>query len=57
MPLVVLGVDPHKQTHTATALAGKLTPVIDRTYPLVEAPEALRYLEGGHPSGKVVITI
>jgi NADPH:quinone reductase-like Zn-dependent oxidoreductase len=37
--------------------AGKVTPVIDRTYPLVETPEALRYLEGGHPSGKVVITI
>ena len=37
--------------------AGKLTPVVDRTYPLVEAPEALRYLEGGHPGGKVVITV
>jgi NADPH:quinone reductase-like Zn-dependent oxidoreductase len=37
--------------------AGKLTPVIDRTYPLVETPEALRYLEGGHPGGKVVITV
>jgi NADPH:quinone reductase-like Zn-dependent oxidoreductase len=37
--------------------AGKLTPIIDRTYPLVETPEALRYLEGGHPGGKVVITI
>jgi NADPH:quinone reductase-like Zn-dependent oxidoreductase len=37
--------------------AGKLTPVIDRTYPLVDAPEALRYPEKGHPGGKVVITI
>ena len=37
--------------------AGKLTPVIDRTYPLVETPEALRYLERGHPRGKVVITV
>jgi NADPH:quinone reductase-like Zn-dependent oxidoreductase len=37
--------------------AGKLIPVIDRTYPLVDAPEALRYLEKGHPGGKVVITI
>jgi NADPH:quinone reductase-like Zn-dependent oxidoreductase len=37
--------------------ADKLTPVIDRTYPLVETPEALRYLERGHPRGKVVITI
>ena len=37
--------------------AGKLTPVVDRTYPLVETPAALRYLEQGHPAGKVVITI
>jgi NADPH:quinone reductase-like Zn-dependent oxidoreductase len=37
--------------------AGKVTPVIDRTYPLIEAPEAIRYLERGHPRGKVVITI
>ena len=37
--------------------AGTVTPVIDRTYPLIEAPEALRYLEQGHPSGKVVITV
>jgi NADPH:quinone reductase-like Zn-dependent oxidoreductase len=37
--------------------AGKLTPVVDRTYPLAEAAEALRYLEGGHPRGKVVITV
>ncbi|HJU84037.1 MAG TPA: NAD(P)-dependent alcohol dehydrogenase [Holophagaceae bacterium] len=37
--------------------AGKVTPVIDRTYPLSEAPEAIRYLEGGHARGKVVITV
>ena len=37
--------------------AGKLTPVIDRTYPLRETPEALRYLEKGHAQGKVVITV
>jgi NADPH:quinone reductase-like Zn-dependent oxidoreductase len=35
--------------------AGNLTPVIDRTYPLAEAPEAVRYLEEGHARGKVVI--
>jgi NADPH:quinone reductase-like Zn-dependent oxidoreductase len=37
--------------------AGKITPVIDRTYPLSEAPEAIRYLEQGHARGKIVITV
>jgi NADPH:quinone reductase-like Zn-dependent oxidoreductase len=37
--------------------AGSLTPVVDRTYPLVEAPDAIRYLEEGHPRGKVVVTV
>jgi NADPH:quinone reductase-like Zn-dependent oxidoreductase len=36
---------------------GKVTPVIDRTYPLNEVPEAIRYLEHGHARGKVVITV
>lgn len=37
--------------------AGKVLPVIDRRYPLSEAPAALRYLEEGHARGKVVITV
>ena len=37
--------------------AGKVTPVIDRSYELSEAPEALRYLGEGHARGKVVITV
>lgn len=37
--------------------AGKVTPVIDRSYSLSEVPEALRYLEEGHARGKVVITV
>jgi NADPH:quinone reductase-like Zn-dependent oxidoreductase len=37
--------------------SGKITPVIDRTYPLSEVPEAMRYLEEGHARGKVVITV
>jgi NADPH:quinone reductase-like Zn-dependent oxidoreductase len=36
---------------------GEITPVIDRTYPLSEIPEAIRYLEEGHARGKVVITV
>ncbi len=37
--------------------AGKVRPVIDRTYTLDQVPEAIRYLEEGHARGKVVITI
>ena len=37
--------------------AGKVTPVIDRSYPLFEVPAAIRYLEQGHARGKVVITM
>jgi NADPH:quinone reductase-like Zn-dependent oxidoreductase len=34
---------------------GKIIPVLDRKYTLSETPEAIRYLEGGHARGKVVI--
>ena len=37
--------------------AGTVTPVIDRTYPLAEVPDAIRYLEEGHARGKVVIAV
>lgn len=37
--------------------SGKVTPVIDRAYPLAEVPEAIRYLEEGHAKGKVIITL
>jgi NADPH:quinone reductase-like Zn-dependent oxidoreductase len=37
--------------------AGKVTPVIDRTYSLSETPEAFRYLNEGHARGKVVISM
>jgi len=37
--------------------AGKVTPVIDRTYKLSETAEAMRYFEEGHARGKVVITV
>jgi NADPH:quinone reductase-like Zn-dependent oxidoreductase len=37
--------------------AGKVTPVIDRTYPLSDVPKAIRYMEEGHACGKVVITV
>jgi NADPH:quinone reductase-like Zn-dependent oxidoreductase len=37
--------------------AGTITPVIDRTYPLAEVADAIRYLEQGHVRGKVVVTV
>src|SRR5215831_12785241 len=37
--------------------AGKVRPVIDRTYPLGECAEAIDYLEQGHAVGKVAITV
>jgi NADPH:quinone reductase-like Zn-dependent oxidoreductase len=37
--------------------AGKVTPVIDRTYPLKDVPDAIRYLEEGHARGKVVVSM
>jgi NADPH:quinone reductase-like Zn-dependent oxidoreductase len=37
--------------------AGKVKPVIDRTYPLADAAEALAYLGERHARGKVVITV
>ena len=38
-------------------LSGEVTPVIDRTYPLAEAADALAFVGAGHTRGKVVITI
>ena len=37
--------------------AGKLTPVVDRTYLLSEVSEAIRYLEEGYALGKVLIRV
>jgi NADPH:quinone reductase-like Zn-dependent oxidoreductase len=37
--------------------SGKVKPVIDRTYPLNQISDALRYLEAGHARGKVVLTV
>jgi NADPH:quinone reductase-like Zn-dependent oxidoreductase len=37
--------------------AGKVRPVMDRCYQLSEVPEAIRHLETGHASGKLVVTI
>jgi NADPH:quinone reductase-like Zn-dependent oxidoreductase len=41
---------------TALFEAGKLTPIIDRTYPLGKVPEAMRYMQSGNAKGKIIIT-
>jgi NADPH:quinone reductase-like Zn-dependent oxidoreductase len=54
---------PHEQnsdqllTLTRLIEAGKLTPVLDRTYPLADTADGLRRVEQGHVRGKVVITV
>jgi len=37
--------------------AGKVTPFVEKTYPMSEAAEALRYFNEGHARGKLVITL
>jgi NADPH:quinone reductase-like Zn-dependent oxidoreductase len=36
---------------------GKLKPVIERSYTLDDAPEALRHLDAGHARGKLIVTV
>jgi NADPH:quinone reductase-like Zn-dependent oxidoreductase len=36
---------------------GRVKPVIDRTYPLSQVADAIRYQETGHARGKVIITV
>jgi NADPH:quinone reductase-like Zn-dependent oxidoreductase len=36
---------------------GKLTPVVDRAYPLPDTAEGLRHVEQGHARGKAVVTV
>jgi NADPH:quinone reductase-like Zn-dependent oxidoreductase len=35
--------------------AGKIAPVIEKSYPLSEVPAAIRYLVEGHARGKIVV--
>ncbi|GES05915.1 NADPH:quinone reductase [Acrocarpospora corrugata] len=56
----VVGSTQNKQnltTLTELIEAGKITPIIDRSYPFEEIPAAVRYVEEGHAPGKVVITV
>jgi NADPH:quinone reductase-like Zn-dependent oxidoreductase len=58
--LRILTVKPSRQnlaTLRDMAESGEVTPAVDRTYPLSEVPDAIRYLEGEHARAKVVITV
>jgi NADPH:quinone reductase-like Zn-dependent oxidoreductase len=37
--------------------SGVLRPIVDRTYPFDQAPQALAHVDGGRSKGKVVITM
>jgi NADPH:quinone reductase-like Zn-dependent oxidoreductase len=57
--LVVLEAKPSKENLAALrelAESGQLVPVIERTYPLTDAPDAIRHVEGEHARAKVVVT-
>lgn len=55
----LLGLENTADLEELTALieSGEVSPVIDRTYPLAQAADAIRHLEAGHPAGKIVVTV
>ena len=57
--LGTVGAKPNEDLELLLELieANKVTPVIDRTYPLSEVPDAFRYFGEGHVGGKVVISM
>jgi NADPH:quinone reductase-like Zn-dependent oxidoreductase len=60
LPRVNFSVPPKREAMSVLARlleSGALTPAIDRTFPLADVPEALRYLQRGGVRGKVVIAV
>ena len=56
--MILAELNPQDLTALAALMqSGKLTPVIDHTYPLSKAAQALSYLERGHARGKVVLSV
>lgn len=55
----LLSSENHRDLLVLTELieSGKVTPVIDRSYPLADAPQAIQYLTDGHARGKILITV
>jgi NADPH:quinone reductase-like Zn-dependent oxidoreductase len=55
--MFVAGMPARDLLHLAElCTAGKLEPVVERTYPLAAAADAIRHLESGHARGKVIVT-
>jgi NADPH:quinone reductase-like Zn-dependent oxidoreductase len=56
--MFIAELDPADLTTLAELMAaGKVKPVVDRSFPLSEAAAAVRYLEAGHARGKVIVTV
>jgi NADPH:quinone reductase-like Zn-dependent oxidoreductase len=55
----VISQETQEDLHALAELieAGTVTPVVEKTYPLMDAPEAIREVERGHARGKVVVTV
>jgi NADPH:quinone reductase-like Zn-dependent oxidoreductase len=56
-PFVSLGKRQDLLTLADLLATGEVLPVIDRTYPLADAADALGYVGAGHTRGKVVVTV
>ena len=56
-PFVSMPTSEDLATLKALAEVGRITPVIDRTYPLSETAEAMTHVGEGHAQGKTVITV
>jgi NADPH:quinone reductase-like Zn-dependent oxidoreductase len=56
VPLVLKESGANLAALTELIEAGRVRPVLDRTFPLAEAPDAIRHVKGGHATGKVVLT-
>jgi NADPH:quinone reductase-like Zn-dependent oxidoreductase len=48
---------PNLERLAALVTAGKITPSVDRTYPLDQVPDAMRRLEAGEACGKIAIRV
>ncbi|MFG3685297.1 NAD(P)-dependent alcohol dehydrogenase [Micromonospora sp. NPDC047740] len=57
VPLVAKESSDNLAALTELVDAGRLTPLVDRTWPLASVPDAIRHLKGGHATGKAVIII